>query len=84
MNVLCELCHEYAEKELQVIPGTIANNNYFCLVTFSFVYCKFIRVHVIFAMTDNGLVNGSKNLERSRGSWVSTCDLLTHDPLTDD
>jgi len=51
MNVLCELCHEYAEKELQVIPGTIANNNYFCLVKFSFVYCKFIRVHVIFAMT---------------------------------
>jgi len=28
--------------------------------------------------------NGSTNLDGSRGSWVSTCDPLTYDPLTDD
>jgi len=27
--------------------------------------------------------NGSTNLDGSRGSRVSTCDPLTHDPLTD-
>jgi len=27
--------------------------------------------------------NGSTNLDESRGSWVSTCDPLTRDPLTE-
>jgi len=28
--------------------------------------------------------NGSTHLDGSRGSWVSICDPLSHDPLTDD